>query len=210
MTQYGQTEERLNILSHGIGVLLSIVALLLLMINASGNANTLHIFSALVYTLSSIILYAASTFYHSRSDTDFREKMESVDHAAIFILIAGSYTPFALVVVKGWFGWMMFAIAWSLAIGGVIFKLTADNKYKMISLGAYVLMGSISLLFIDPIVDNLSYAALMWLGIGGVFYLIGAFLYGLKPFKYNHPVFHTFILFGTISHFIAVYFYVLP
>ncbi len=211
MTQYGQTEERLNILSHGIGVILSIIALPLLIKKAYDYGDQAHIFSAAIYGISSIILYSASTVYHSSPDNvEFREKMETIDHASIFLLIAGSFTPFALVVLKGFYGWLMFAVAWGIAAVGVIFKLASGEKYKMISLASYILMGCSVIFFIDPIVEKLQLTALKWLGIGGVFYLTGAVLYAWKPLKLNHSVFHTLILLGTISHFIAIYFYVLP
>lgn len=207
MTRYDPKVEKLNIISHGIGLVLSIIALPLLILRASDGSLT--ILSAVLYGVSAVILYAASTVYHSTEKEDWRDTMETIDHASIFILIAGSYTPFALIVLKGSVGWILFGLAWGFAFIGVLFKFISEGHYKKISVVLYVLMGLMALIFIDPIIYSLKTAALIWLAVGGVFFLTGAALYGFKPIKYNHAVFHTLVLLGSISHFAAVYFYIL-
>lgn len=210
MTQYGPTEERWNIITHATGLLLSLAALPLMLLKTSGGGNMIHIFSAAIYGISLITLYSASTFYHATGDEDLRDTMETVDHSSIFVLIAGSYTPFALVVLDGFSSWLLFGLAWGLAVAGIVFKFVSDGKYKTVSLISYILMGGISVFFIEPIAADLKFGALAWLTAGGMFYLTGAALYGLKPFKYNHSVFHALILLGSVSHFVAIYYYVLP
>ena len=210
ITFYESKEEKLNVISHGIGLILSIAALVLLVVYASIYGSSRHILSFSIYGASLIVLYSASTFYHYVQRPKLRLRLNIFDHAAIYILIAGTYTPFTLVVLKGWVGWAIFGVSWGLAIAGVVLKLFYTGKYDKISTIAYVLMGWLIIFAIKPLVTNLSFEGLMWLLSGGIFYTVGAILYSIKRIKYNHAVFHIFVLLGSFSHFIAVFFYVLP
>ena len=210
VTYYEPKEEKLNVISHGIGLVLSIVALVLLVVYSSIYGSVWHIISFSIYGASLVLLYAASTFYHYVQNPKLRYKLNIFDHASIYVLIAGTYTPFTLVVLNGWVGWTIFGISWGLAIFGVIFKLFYIGKYDKISTIAYVLMGWVVIFAIKPLISNLPIEGLMWLLAGGVFYTIGAILYSIKKIKYNHAIFHIFVLLGSFSHFIAVFFYVLP
>lgn len=210
ITYYSKKEEKLNVISHAIGLVLSVVALVLLVVFSSLKGSTWHIVSFSIYGASLIVLYSASTFYHYIQNPKLRRKLNIFDHASIYILIAGTYTPFALVVLKGWVGWTIFGISWGLALSGVILKLFFTGKYDKISTVAYVLMGWLIIFAIKPLVSNLPLEGLIWLISGGIFYTIGALLYSLKKIYYNHAVFHVFVLLGSFSHFIAVFFYVLP
>jgi hemolysin III len=210
ITFYEKKEERLNVISHGIGLILSIVALVLLVVNANIYGSTWHIISFSIYGASLIVLYSASTLYHYVQNPKLRYRLNIFDHAAIYILIAGTYTPFALVVLKGWVGWTIFGVSWGMAISGVVLKLFYTGKYDKISTVAYVLMGWLVIFAIKPLVTNFSFEGLMWLLSGGLFYTFGALLYSMKRVKYNHAIFHIFVLLGSFSHFIAVFFYVLP
>ena len=205
---YEPKEEKLNVISHFIGLLLSIVALVLLVVKAGLFGNALHIVSFSIYGASLIALYAASTLYHNSKAPKLRQRLNVFDHSAIYILIAGTYTPFTLVVLNGWVGWTIFGVSWGLALFGVVFKLFFTGKFDKISTIAYVLMGWLIVFAIKPLVQNLPIEGLLWLLAGGLFYTVGAVLYSFKNMRYNHAIFHVFVLLGSFCHFMAVYFYV--
>jgi len=207
---YSPAEERVNISSHAIGLLLSVAALALLMIHASANGDIRHIVSFSIFGASLIILFAASTIYHSTRDPDSRARLRVVDHASIYILIAGTYTPFTLVTLNGSIGWTIFGITWGMALSGIVLKLFFTGRYELVSTFMYVFMGWIIVFAISPLIDNLSSDGLSWLVAGGIAYTVGAILYGIKKIKFNHAIFHVFVLIGAFCHFVAVYFYVLP
>jgi hemolysin III len=207
---YDPKEEKLNVISHAIGLVLSVLALVLLVVYASKEGSAWHIVSFSIYGASLIVLYSASTFYHYSKSPKLRHRLNIFDHAAIYALIAGTYTPFTLVVLKGWVGWTIFGVSWGLALTGIILKLFFTGKYDKISTIAYVLMGWLIIFAIKPLVNNLPFEGLMWLLSGGLFYTVGALLYSIKKMNYNHAIFHIFVLLGSFSHFMAVFFYVLP
>ena len=209
LQHYTPLEEMTNIISHTIGLVLSIVALLLMLIRASESGNTLHIVSAAIFGVSLIALYAASTLYHSAKDPKVRSRLRINDHATIYILIAGTYTPFTLITLNGWVGWTIFGVSWGMAITGLILKLFFTGKYNVLSTLMYVLMGWIIIFAIKPLINSLSYEGLFWLVAGGVAYTTGAVIYSIKKIKFNHAIFHLFVLLGSFCHFISVYFYVL-
>jgi len=191
-------------------LVLSIVALVLLVFFASLKGIAKHMVSFSIYGTSLIVLYSASTFYHYSKKPKLRKRLNIFDHAAIYVLIAGTYTPFTMVVLKGWVGWTIFGVSWGLAIAGIILKLFFTGKYDKISTIAYVLMGWLIIFAIKLLIQNLDFNGLMWLLGGGIFYTVGALLYSIKNLKYNHAIFHIFVLLGSFSHFIAIFFYVLP
>ena len=209
-TFYNSKEETINIITHGIGFILSIAALVILVVAASKYGDARHIISFAIFGASLIVLYAASTLYHYAKNPELRHKLNIVDHSAIYVLIAGTYTPFTLVVLKGWVGWTIFGISWGLALTGIIFKVFYFGKYDKISTLAYVLMGWVIILAIKPLIDNFSTNGLIWLFAGGLAYSIGAVLYSIKSIRFNHAIFHVFVLLGSFCHFMAVFLYVLP
>jgi hemolysin III len=207
---YTPTEERLNVYSHALGLNLSIAALVLLVVHASRHGDVWHIVSFSIFGASLIVLFAASTVYHSAKNPGLRARLRIVDHAAIYVLIAGTYTPFTLVTLHGTTGWIVFGITWSMALCGIVLKLFFTGRYEMLSTSMYVFMGWIAIFVISPLIDNLPPDGLFWLVSGGVAYTLGAVLYGIKRIKYNHAIFHVFVLSGACCHFVAVYLYVLP
>ncbi len=207
---YPAQEERWNVISHGLGLVLSFIALVLLLRKAGEYDSTRISISFVVFATGLILLYAASTFYHSSRDPVWRFRLKIFDHVAIFILIAGTYTPFALVTLKGTVGWIIFGIAWGIALAGTVLKLFYTGKYKTLSTILYVGMGWIIIVAIKPLIDNLSVGGLWWLFSGGVFYTLGAVLYSISSIKYNHALFHLFVLLGSFSHFMAIYEHVIP
>lgn len=210
LTYYDSKEELLNIITHGIGFLLSIVALVLLIVYASRYGTVWHITSFAIFGASLIVLYAASTLYHYAKNPDLRIKLNILDHAAIYVLIAGTYTPFTLVVLKGWVGWTIFGISWGLALIGIIFKVFYFGRFDRISTIAYVLMGWVVIFAIKPLMNELPTKGLLWLFGGGLAYSFGALLYSRRNLRFNHAWFHVFVLVGSFCHFMAVFFYVLP
>ena len=207
---YSPIEEEINIISHAIGLILSIVAFVLLVTHANLHGNAWHIVSFSIFGASLIILYATSTFYHSAKKPELRSRLRIIDHAAIYVLIAGTYTPLTLVTLNGQIGWVIFGTSWTLALIGIILKLFFTGKYKSISTLLYVLMGWVIVFAIGPLKSNLSLEGLFWLFAGGIAYTIGAILYSIKKIQFNHAIFHVFVLIGSISHFMLVFFYILP
>jgi hemolysin III len=207
---YSPAEEKTNIISHALGFILSIVALLLLLRHATLQGDVWHLVTFSIFGASLIFLYAASTLYHSAKKPALRRRLRIIDHASIYVLIAGTYTPFALVTLKGPVGWAIFGVSWGLALSGMILKLFFTGKYHLASTLMYVFMGWIIIFAIKPLINNLSFEGLFWLFAGGAAYTTGAILYSIKKIKFNHAIFHMFVLLGSFSHFVSVYFYVLP
>jgi hemolysin III len=207
--KYSPTEERLNIWSHGLGFLLAIPATVFLIVKASMHGDVWQIVSVSIYGASMMTLYLASTLYHSAKDPARRHKLNVFDHASIYLLIAGTYTPFLLVTLRGPWGWSLFGVIWAAAIGGIIFKLFYTGRFDLVSTIAYVVMGSIVLVAIKPLIAHLSLPGLYWVLAGGVSYIIGAVLYLQHKMPYHHAIFHLFVLGGSVCHYIAVYGYVL-
>ena len=207
---YPPTEEIINIGSHAFGLLLSSIGLLALVTRALKHGQTLHLVSAGVFAASMIALYTASVAYHSSRDPRIRTRLRTVDHSAIYVLIAGTYTPFALVTLQGTAGWALFGVVWGMAATGIVLKLFFTGRYKLFSTLMYVVMGWLIVFFIKPLMANFPTAGLAWLLAGGIAYTLGAVLYSIPRVPYHHAVFHVFVVLGTTCHFIAVYGYVLP
>lgn len=202
---YPKKEETLNILSHGLGFLLSIVALPFLILKSFNFIGFWKPLSFIIYGLSMIILYAASTFYHAAKKPKKRRRLNIFDHAAIYVLIAGSYSPFCLVALDSSLGWYMFVFVWLFALAGVILKLFYTGKFDKLSTALYLLMGWQVVFFIKPLMASLTSEGLQFLFAGGIFYSVGAILYSIKKLPYNHAIFHIFVLLGSLSHFLAIY-----
>lgn len=205
---YSKSEERLNILTHGFGLVLSLAAFPFLIVKSTEIESSFAVLSFLIFGLSMITLYAASTFYHAAKKPKLRRQLNIFDHAAIYVLIAGTYTPFTLITLEGSLGWIIFGCTWGFALIGIILKFFFTGKYDTLSTIMYVLMGWQIVVVIKPLLRNLSTDGVFLLIAGGVFYTIGAILYSIKKLPFNHAIFHVFVLLGTLSHFLCVYFFV--
>jgi len=205
---YSPLEEKINVLSHAFGFILSCFAFILALTNPLLNTHWLHTFSFSIFTLSLITLYAASTLYHRATDPAKRARLRVFDHASIYVLIAGTYTPFTLIALDSELGLNIFILVWAMAISGVVFKLFFTGKFSIVSTLLYVIMGGMILVFIDELSARLSQDGMFWLELGGLSYIVGAVIYSIKAIKFNHAIFHVFVLFGSFSHFIAAYFYI--
>lgn len=203
---YLPKEERLNVLTHGAGALLSLIGLVLLI----GKAHELkEIIAASIFGISLILLYTASTLYHSSKNPYLRAKLRIFDHAAIYVLIAGTYTPVCLITLNQNIGNTLLIVIWGIGICGVLLKLFFTGKYDKLSTIMYIAMGWVAVFAIKPLLNEMSPEGLIWLLIGGIFYTIGAALYSIKSLSYNHAIFHCFVLAGSFSHFIMIYKYIL-
>ena len=205
---YSPTEEKLNIWSHAFGIFLSIIALVLLIIKAVQQDNIWMMISFPIFGVSLILLYLASTLYHASQEPQKRFKLKVFDHAAIYILIAGSYTPFTLVSLNGETGWLIFSMVWVMAFTGIILKLFFTGKFKIVSTAMYVLMGWLIVFYFQDLTASLHEKGVFYLILGGVLYTIGAILYSIKKIKFNHAIFHFFVLAGSFCHFLSIYLYV--
>jgi len=205
---YSPLEEKINIITHAIGIPLGIIFLIVLLIKAAPFGIKPSI-SFGIFGLSFIILYTASTLYHKARQPEMRSKLRVFDHAAIYLLIAGTYTPFSLITLEGTTGWIIFGTVWGFALVGIILKLFFTGKFDLLSTLMYVFMGWIIVFAIKPLMNNLSEDGLFWLFAGGVAYTIGAVLYSIRKLPFNHAIFHVFVLVGSICHFISIYKYVL-
>lgn len=207
---YPPLEEKFNIISHGFGFALSIPGLFLLISKAIQFGELTHLVSFSIFGASMILLYAASTFYHSAKSEKWRYRLNILDHASIYVLIAGTYTPFALVTLDGILGWSIFGLVWAMALTGVVLKLFYTGRYNSLSTIMYVVMGWIIVFAVKPLLDNLDPAGFLWLLAGGISYTIGAVIFSFEKIKFNHAIFHIFVLFGSFCHFLSIYYYVLP
>ena len=198
----------LNIASHVVGFVLSIIAIIALLERALALGNTLYLISLAIFGFSLSFLYGCSSIYHSTKNELRRAKLRILDHVSIYVLIAGTYTPFSLITLQGTTGWVIFGVSWMMALTGIILKLFFTGRYRLLSTLMYVFMGWLILFAIGPLVDRLPSAGLNWLVAGGFAYTLGAALYSVKRIRFNHAIFHLFVLLGSSCHFLAVYFYV--
>ena len=198
----------MNALTHGLGVALSITGLIILVIYSSSYGDIWKIVSATIYGISMILLYSASTLYHSFSWTKIAFKLNMLDHISIYYLIAGSYTPFVLVNMRGIWGWSIFAVIWSCAICGTILKIIYGNRFRKVSTILYLCMGWMIVVAIVPFVSSVDTGGVILVVLSGILYSLGVIFYKWKSLPFNHAIWHLFVLVGSILHFFAVLFYV--
>jgi len=197
-------EEIANSITHGTGVGLSIAALVILVVLAARQSNAWKVVSFSIYGATMITLYLASTLYHAFPQPRVKSFFRILDHSSIFLLIAGTYTPVTLGVMRGGLGWTLFGVIWGLAIIGINFKIFALGKLKVLSVLIYILMGWMVLIAIKPLMNATPKAFLMWMLAGGLAYTLGVTFYALKKMPYHHAVWHLFVLGGSICHFFGM------
>lgn len=207
---FSKGEEIANAITHGIGAVLSIAALVLLIVFSSMYGTAWHVVSFTIFGVTMFLLYFSSTMVHALPRGKAKDLFEIFDHSAIYFFIAGSYTPFTFLVIQGALGWTLFGIVWGLAIGGTIFKSFFVKKYVFTSTLLYVLMGWLVVIGWNQIVVNLPPSAIFLFVAGGIFYTFGAIFYVWRGFKYHHAIWHLFVIAGSTAHFFCVFFYLLP
>ena len=199
-------EEIFNSITHGIGALLSLAGLVILTVFAVKKGDAWHVVSFTIFGASMFLLYLSSTLYHSVTQTKIKNLFARFDHAAIFLLIAGTYTPFVLTTIRGPLGWTLFGIIWALAIAGIVIRSIYLTRFRKLMMWFYVAMGWMFLIAIVPMVKNLPANSLILLFVGGGLYSLGVIFYAWRNLKYGHGIWHLFVLAGTISHFFSVFY----
>ncbi|MGO4886467.1 hemolysin III family protein [Anaerobacillus sp. MEB173] len=202
-------EEIANAITHGLGAVLSVAALVLLIVFSSLNGTPWHIVSFTIYGITMVLLYLSSTLVHSFPDGKVKDLFEIFDHSSIYLFIAGTYTPILLVVIKGVLGWTLLSIIWGIAIVGVIFKSFFTKKFLFLSTMFYIIMGWMIVLAWQPLTQTLHHNGVVLLVIGGALYTLGTIFYIWRGFRFHHAIWHLFVLGGSITHFFAILFYVL-
>ncbi|PSV42898.1 PAQR family membrane homeostasis protein TrhA [Photobacterium indicum] len=208
---YSVTEEIANSVSHGLGLIFGIVGLVLLLNQGNAeNADFMSMASLSIYGSSIILLYLASTLYHAIPYERAKRALKTFDHSAIFLLIAGTYTPFLLISLRTPLAITLMSVIWGLAIIGIALKIIFVYRFKRLSLITYLTMGWLSVIVVYQLAISISTGGLVLLGLGGVIYSLGVFFYVNKRIPYNHAIWHMFVLGGTVCHFFAIYYYVKP
>ncbi len=200
-------EELANSLSHGVGFICAVAATPILIIGAVNRGSAADVVGSSVFGATMVLLYLASTWYHAAPVSRFRDRLQRLDHAAIYLLIAGTYTPFTLGVLSGVWGWTLFGLVWGAAAVGMCEKLIAGVRYPRLSTAVYVIMGWLVLIAIRPLLLNMPPQGIRWLVAGGVSYSAGVVFYSARRLPYSHFIWHLFVLAGSTCHFFAVLWY---
>lgn len=208
--KYNPREELANSITHGVGIFLSMGGLGVLTAFASRFGDVWHIVSCSIFGATLILMYTASTLYHSVPLPRVKTVLRVIDHSAIFFLIAGTYTPFTLVNLRGPWGWSLFGIVWGIALLGVAFQVTLLRRWELASVGLYVAMGWVVVAAIKPLLASIAPAGFALLLAGGLAYTLGIIFYAWRRLPYHHAVWHLFVLAGSILHFFAILLYVIP
>ena len=197
-------EEVANSVSHGIGLLAALVAFPILVISAAERGDVAGIIGASVFAATLVLLYSASTLYHALPHTRAKKIFRILDHGAIYLLIAGTYTPFTLGVLRGSWGWTLFGLQWGLAVLGIVLKSVGGMRYGRLSVAVYLAMGWLVVIAAGPVMEKVPSWGLFWLVAGGIAYTVGVVFYALERLRYFHFIWHLFVIVGSACHFIAV------
>ncbi len=208
--RYSVAEEIAHAITHGVGLLLSIAGLVILVVFASWRGDAWHTVSVSIYGATLVLLYTASTFYHALTSPGAKGVFRILDHAAIYLLIAGTYTPFTLVNLRGGWGWTLFGLVWGLAALGVVLEATARQRFRILSIVLYLGLGWLAAIAVKPLLHSVESRGIVLLVAGGLAYTGGVAFYGWRRLRYHHAVWHLFVLVGSLFHFFAVLFYVIP
>ncbi|WP_163102689.1 PAQR family membrane homeostasis protein TrhA [Peribacillus alkalitolerans] len=207
---FTKKEELVNAITHGIGVILSITALFFLIIRSVSFGTPWHVTTFIIYGVSMLLLYVCSTLVHSFPPGKAKDIFEIFDHAAIYVFIAGTYTPFTLIVINGALGWTLLGIVWGIALVGIVFKAFFVKRFLFLSTILYVVMGWLIVIAWNPLITTMPLAGLQLLVTGGVMYTVGAIFYVWRGFPFHHAIWHIFVILGSIAHFFSILNYVLP
>lgn len=208
--RYTPCEEVINAVTHGIGALLSIAALVTLLLLTAGNGDIWHVAGFIIYGASLFTLYVASFLYHVASGEKLKKIFRMFDHCSIFLLIAGTYTPILLIAMRGPWGWTLFAMIWAMAAAGLFYEIVFGGRRKWISLALYIAMGWLAVIAVKPMLSALPTGLLLWILFGGLLYTGGIIFYVWKHLPYNHAIWHLFVLGGSVLHFTGIVRYLTP
>lgn len=208
-THYRLGDILANAITHGVGAVLAIAGAVYL-IAASMRGSTWLVVSCAVFSVTLVLVYLCSTLYHSLVRTRARHVFHVLDHSAIYLLIAGTYTPFTLISLRGPVGWVLFGAVWTLAVAGVIFKSLAVGRFEVASALVYLFQGWLVVFAAQPLVHAIGWHGLLWLGAGGVAYTLGIIFFAFDRLRYFHATWHLFVLAGSVAHYFAILYYVVP
>jgi hemolysin III len=204
------SERLFNTITHGIGSVLSIVALVLMVVYASYNSDAWSIVGVSIFGSTLILLYMSSTLYHAFSNGRVKQIFKTLDQSFVYLLIAGTYTPVLLITLRNTLGWTVFGLVWAMAIGGITHRIFFFDKLKKLSLISYIVMGWLSLIVFKSLLNAAPAELVVWLLIGGAFYTGGLIFFSWEKLPFNHAIWHLFVLGGSFSHFIGIYIYLIP
>jgi hemolysin III len=207
---YSLREEIAHSATHALGIVLSIAGLIAMVVVSERSGDVRHLLASIVYGMTLILLYLASTLYHSIPSPNAKRVLRVLDHSAIYLLIAGTYTPFTLISLRGALGWTLFGLVWGLALLGITLKVAAISRFRWLSIVLYLGMGWLVLVALKPLIGAVSPAGVRLLFLGGVCYTFGVLFYTWRRLPYHHAVWHLFVLAGSVLHYFAVLLYVLP
>ena len=207
---YTSREEAAHALSHGLGFLAALIGLAIMVYAAFTRGSATHTFAVTVFGSTLLLLYGASTLYHALPASRAKDLLQKLDHIAIYLLIAGTYTPFLLIKVPGTLGWTLLALIWTLAFGGIALELVRNSPTRKTSVALYLGMGWLAVFALEPLVQTLDPAGVVLLILGGLTYSLGVVFYAWNRLPYNHAVWHVFVLGGSAFHFAAIFGFVLP
>jgi hemolysin III len=203
-------EEIANCATHGVGLALSVAGFVALVALAWAYGDAWRVASCGVYGASLVALYLASTLYHGARAPRAKQFLQALDHCGIYLLIAGTYTPFTLVTLRGPWGWTLFGLVWGLALAGILFRVIFGTRYRPVAVASYVMLGWLCVIAVKPILELVPLGALAWIAAGGLAYTAGVFFFAAKRIPHHHAIWHVFVLGGSICHYVAVLLYVLP
>ena len=208
--QYSKTEEIANWVTHAVALLLSITALALMVVYSTRFGNVYHIVSSAVFGTTLILLYSASTLYHFVPVGRAKNVFQKLDHAMIYLLIAGTYTPYTLVNLRGPWGWSIFGVVWGVALTGLLLDIIMKKRLGWLSISLYLCLGWIIVIAVKPLMANLAGGGIVLLVAGGLFYSLGVIFYLWKRLPYQHAIWHLFVIAGSLCHFFSIFLYVIP
>jgi hemolysin III len=209
VNEFSLTEEVWHAITHGLGLALSIAGLVVLVVFSVLDGTVLGVVSSAIFGATLITLYGASTLYHAITHVRAKKFLQQLDHASIYVLIAGTYTPITLITLEGTWGWSIFGVVWSVALIGIFLKMFYPRRFETLSLVLYVVMGWMILIAIQPMLENMASGGLWLLFAGGLAYTFGVIFYVWDNLPFNHAIWHLFVLAGSILHYLMILFYVI-
>ena len=210
LARYTLREEIANAGTHGAGFVLSIIGLIAMVRYAAMHGDTLHVVGVAVFGATLVTAYFSSTLYHIVTHPRSKHFCRLCDHACIYFLIAGTYTPFTLGMMRNGWGWMLFGVVWALAVSGVVFKFASSHRFKNATVIIYLAMGWLAVVAVKPVLEAMPPGCLLWVVLGGLMYTGGVLFYLWRKLPFNHAIWHLCVMAGSFFHFVAVYWYVLP
>jgi hemolysin III len=201
-------EEIANSFTHGIGFVLSLAGLAILIIHAWAKGGKSQIIACSIYGATLVLVYAASTLYHGVRNPRIKHIFSLADHSAIYLVIAGTYTPFTMISLRGFWGWTLLILVWSLSLFGIAFKIAFVNRYRGVSMALYLIIGWLAIIAAKPIISSIPLGCLILIACGGVAYMTGLIFYAWERLPFNHTIWHIFVIVGSVCHYCAVVYYV--